>query len=179
MTKLPLFLLLALLPLASAFADSGVCPGFDASGWVGFTPVAPTSADTVSITVGRFSYVPQQASAQVHENIIDVTLNAHFVGFDPPPPVGCSTTTVGPLPIGSYVVNLYIVDPDIPGSVRVFFTSRTIVVSSATIPSLGPTSLVLLALLLAAAALWQLRSMCASTRAETSHSAGKNGSSGH
>ncbi len=84
------------------------------SPFMGFAPPEPSASQAVAITVGMINYSPWGAAAVVQGNAINVTLNASYLGFATPPALSCSTATVGPLPAGNYVVNLFLVDPGYP-----------------------------------------------------------------
>src|SRR5436309_14771436 len=78
--------------------------------FMGFTPPAPSAAQSVAITAGMVDYEPFSATATVQGNTITMTLTASYLGFVTPPALSCSTGSVGPLPPGVYVVNLFVVD---------------------------------------------------------------------
>jgi hypothetical protein len=78
------------------------------SPFIGFTPSAPNASQAVTITVGMVDYNPISAVAVVQGKAITVTFTASYIGLTTPPPLSCSTTMVGPLSTGTYVVNLFL-----------------------------------------------------------------------
>ena len=76
--------------------------------FIGFAPSVPNASQAVTITVGMVDYNPISAVAVVQGNAITVTFTASYIGLTTPPPLSCSTTMVGPLSPGAYVVNLFL-----------------------------------------------------------------------
>jgi hypothetical protein len=71
-----------------------------------FAPTTPSS-QPVTFTAGYYNALSTGATATVHGNVIDVTIDG-LLEIVPglPPPMYCFSATVGPLPVGTYTVNL-------------------------------------------------------------------------
>jgi hypothetical protein len=121
--------------------------------FMGFTPPAPNSSQAVTITVGMSNFNPMGAVAVVQGNVINVTFTASFLGFATLPALSCSTGNVGPLSAGSYIVNLFVVDPGVPNPTAIQTAIGTLAVGAALtpIPTLSNVALATLTLLLSLA----------------------------
>jgi len=106
--------------------------------------------------VGRSSYGPQSIAAQVNSNVVNVTLDAVFLGFAAPPAAICGSVVVGPLPPGKYLVNFFLRSVGIPVPVTTLVQSTELIVSEggAPIPATSEYALIAIGSIIAAAA-WQ------------------------
>lgn len=126
-----------------------------------FTPAAPSASQTIAIAVGVTRYIgPQGAVATLQGSSINVTLTATLIGFTPPPR-SCVMTSIGPLPAGTYAVNLFVNDLNgsVPSPNLVATTLLTVAPASdpAIVPALSGVALAALALLLSIAGRIALR----------------------
>jgi hypothetical protein len=147
---------------AQTICSGPATPGFIGSGFLGVSPVAPTSDQPVAITVGRIAHHPTAISAQIQGTAVNVTLNGTFTAIGVPPPTTCLTVTVGPLAPGSYVVNAHLLPNTAPGAppsspTLIAMTPLQVTPGSSAIPLLSPATLLAFAVLLALAARHVLR----------------------
>jgi hypothetical protein len=70
-------------------------------------PATSTSSQPIEFLAGYYNALSSGATATVHGNVIDVTIDG-LLEIVPglPPPMYCFSATVGPLPVGTYTVNL-------------------------------------------------------------------------
>ncbi|MGA9422408.1 MAG: hypothetical protein WBW61_08585 [Rhodanobacteraceae bacterium] len=117
-------LLLCTLALASpaSGAQSFSCPqsgypgalGGNYSAFLGLAPAMPDSTQKVTLVAGQSSFVQGGLAIQRLDHRIDVFLFDIDSGFLPP--YNCLSTTIDPLPAGSYDVRLFAVRPELDQS---------------------------------------------------------------
>src|SRR5258708_1313068 len=105
MRRLFAVLALSFVAVAPCEAQSFNCNELPGDGVILFSPSMPNSSQPVAISVGLGHYNPIGAVAAVQGNSINVVLNSTYNLF--PVPRECVTTIVGPLPVGTYTVNLF------------------------------------------------------------------------
>jgi hypothetical protein len=104
-----------------ADCDASMQPGFVASEdthllyFYGVAPTAPDSATPIHVDTGRIAFFTQSIATQVRGHEIDLVVTGRYNDIGVPPPLQCISTTIGPLPAGSYTVNATFEDPDFPG----------------------------------------------------------------
>ena len=130
-----------------------------------FIPATPSNTQPFAIEAGLSSLIPNGLSVSADGNVITVKVEGQFFGVAGTPgslpPTLCATEIVGPLAIGSYIVNFFAVDRGLGASE--FLGTRTLVVTAATgpdlskVPTLSEISIAALALLLSIAGWFALR----------------------
>ena len=96
---------------SAASSITGNCNGAPPTyAYLEIYPIFATTADVVSIVVGRVAFVLRGQSLQIEGNVINVTQDGYVSGLGVPPPTPCTVLTVGPLSAGAYTVNYYLYD---------------------------------------------------------------------
>lgn len=128
-----------------------------ASPFMGFTPPSPNAAQVIVVTVEETNYIAQSAVAILEGNTINVTLIGTSSVFLIPP--SCATAAFGPLPAGTYPVNMYLAGSSGNLPPRLFATSTLIVepAPALLVPGLSATNVAVLSILLLAASLLAVR----------------------
>lgn len=140
-----------------ALAQISLCTGTPfTGGYVNFNPANPDAAQAVAISVGRVAYKPVGVTAIVTGSVIDITLNATFIGILPPP-VECDTVNVGPLAPGTYTVNFFVLDVGIVGGTPFLAVTTSLTVGAAPIPTTSQSVLAALAVALTILAFFWIR----------------------
>jgi hypothetical protein len=128
----------------------------DLSGQVtfAFIPPNPTSQDIITVDVGVSGNCPiRTATAAVVGNVVQVTVRFTGCSDDIPPFAGGAATTFGPLPEGTYVLEVYFQVDDGARELRL----RQSFAVGAAIPTFAPTVSAILGVALAAVAASRLR----------------------
>ena len=123
-------------------------PGLGALAFLGISPPMPSSAQPVSISTGRFQYIPTGITAQIEGNAINVTLTG-FNSVISLLPIQCITTTFVSIPAGTYTVKVFSVlinFPDLPPSLFATTTLTVVDERANTIPATSVYVLFALAL---------------------------------
>jgi hypothetical protein len=107
-----------------------------------FVPATPSSSQPITFTVGYQNAFPSRAVATVlGGNVINVTIDGMAEIVFTPPPTACFAAIVGPLPVGTYTVNLIGTFNRVGGPPPRLLATKTLTVtpSAATDPSTVPT----------------------------------------
>jgi hypothetical protein len=147
-----------LIGVGTCGAQSNLCSNppsdFVTAPVINFSPAAPNASQLVTISVGMNHYEPHGATASVDGNVINVMLDASYILTPTAPPRDCRTTVIGPLPTGTYTVNLFVILALPPSTTPTLVLSRALVITPAlsSVPTATSISVVALALLLSAVA---------------------------
>ena len=143
---LKLHLLLVTLILWSASVLAGAQPTLT------FSPVNPTSSDTVVATLGMATCGGVTTSVVAATQITITTVES---ACGTPPPF--TTTTLGPLAAGAYQVQWLVAPSQTPVATATLIVAGAVAAAPAPAPALQPWGILLLALAFAACAARSLR----------------------
>ena len=137
-----------------------------AAGW-SFSPSTPNDTNVITVRVGYASDLPIPITATVNGAAIRVAIATHGetvctngIPAHCLPPVVCATTTIAPLPPGTYATRLDVTNSSVGANFSGF--GELIVVPSvvAAVPTTSAASVAALALILFACTFWTRQPDC-------------------
>jgi hypothetical protein len=142
--------------MAAAYVYCAETPG--SSFYLAFDPPIPNGAQPVTIIADWVPWAETDTTATLQNGSINVTLIGRYWGFEPPYGF-CNSVVIGPLPVGTYPVNLFMQQVDHPEVPATLITTTTLTVTPgpSSIPAVSGVGIAALVLLLSVAGWFGLR----------------------